>query len=68
MLCVCAVCAQLLSDALPSFSASQLSQLMWAYAQFGHQPPPALMAAVLAQTEASLAALQVSGETSDAVG
>lgn len=50
---------QLLSDALPSFSADQLSQLMWAYAQFGHQPSPALMAAVLAQTEASVAALQV---------
>jgi hypothetical protein len=50
---------QLLSDALPSFSADQLSQLMWAYAQFGHQPAPALMTAVLAQTEAQVAALQV---------
>jgi hypothetical protein len=34
---------------------------MWAYAQFGHTPAPTLMAAVLAQTEAQVAALQVSG-------
>lgn len=32
---------------------------MWAYAQFGHTPAPGLMAAVLAQTETQVAALQV---------
>lgn len=31
---------------------------MWAYAQFGHQPPPLLLAAVVSHTETAVATLQ----------
>lgn len=49
---------QLMADKLSSFTAEELSQLIWAYAQFGHTPPAPLLSAVLAQAETAVATLQ----------
>jgi hypothetical protein len=48
---------QVLADSLSTFSGEQLYQLTWAYAQFGHAPPPQMLEAMLAQAEACIGSL-----------
>jgi hypothetical protein len=48
---------KVLGDALNTFSGEQLYQLTWAYAQFGHAPPPQMLEAMLAQAEACIGSL-----------
>jgi hypothetical protein len=55
--CCCCCCCQVLGESLSTFSGEQLYQLTWAYAQFGHAPPPHMLEALLAQAEACIGSL-----------
>ena len=50
--------AQLLPDKLSTFPGNDLSQLLWAYAQFGHTPPAPTLTAILTHAETTVATLQ----------
>lgn len=49
---------QSLPDKLSTFPGGDLTQLLWAYSQFGHNPQAPLLASILTHAETVVATLQ----------